>query len=87
MIKGVIINIDSSKAFGPDCIPVVVLNNCGPGLLYILAELFNMCMKESCVSDCWIVSLVVYVFGNVGERSTAKKHLPVSLISMVSKAF
>ena len=31
------------------------------------------------------VSLVVPVFKNVGERSTAKNHRPVSLISMVSK--
>ena len=28
MVKKVIINLDSSKASGPDCIPVVVLKNC-----------------------------------------------------------
>ena len=32
----------SSKASGPDCIPVVVLKNCKPELSYILAELFNV---------------------------------------------
>ena len=35
-------NLDSSKASGPDCIPVVVLKNCEPDLSYILAELFNV---------------------------------------------
>ena len=48
----VIINLDLSKASGPDCIPVVVLKNCKPEYSYILAELFNKCLKESCFPDC-----------------------------------
>ena len=85
MVKKVIINLDSPKASGPDCIPVVVLKNCEPELSYILAKLFNKCLKESCFPDCWKVSLVVPVFKNVGERSTAKNSL--SLLSVVSKVF
>ena len=67
MVKKVITNPDSSKASGPNCIPVVVLKNCKPELSYILAELFNMCLKESCFPDCWKVSSVVPVFKNVEE--------------------
>ena len=80
-------NLDLSKASHPDCIPVVVLKNCEPELSYILAEFFNECLKESCFPDCWKVSLVVPVFKNVGERSTAKNYRPVSLLSVVSKVF
>ena len=58
-----------------------------PELSYILAELFNKCLKESCFPDCWKVSSVVPVFKNVGERSTAKNYLPVSPLSVVSKVF
>ena len=87
MVKKVITNLDSSKASGPDCIPMVVLKNCEPELSYILAKLFNMFLKESCFQDCWKVSLVVPVFKNVGERSTAKNYCPVSLLSVVSKVF
>ena len=72
---------------GPDCIPVVVLKNCEPELSYILAKLFNNCLKESCFPDCWKVSLVVPVFKNVGESSTAKNYFPVSLLSVASKVF
>ena len=61
--------------------------NCKPELSYILAELFNKCLKESCFPDCWKVSSVVPVFKNVGERSTAKNYRPVSLLSVVSKVF
>ena len=87
MVKKVVTNLDSSKASGSDCIPVVVLKNCEPELSYILAELFNKCLKESCFPDCWKVSSVVPVFKNVGERSTAKNYRPVSLLSVISKVF
>ena len=52
MVRKVVINLDLSKAYGPDCIPVVVLKNCEPKLSYILAELFNKYLKESCFPDC-----------------------------------
>ena len=87
MVKKVIANPDSSNASGPDCIPVVVLKNCDPELSYILAELFDMYLKESCFLDCWKISLVVPVFKNAGERSAAKNYCPVSVFSMVSKVF
>ena len=72
MVKKVITNLDLSKASGPVCNLVVVLKNCEPELYYILAELFNKCLKESCFPDC---------------RSTVKNYRPVSLLSMVSKIF
>ena len=87
MVKKVIMNLDSSKAPGPDCIPVMVLKNCEAELSYILAKLFNNCLKESCFPDYWKVSSVVPVFKNVGERSTAINYRPVSLLSVVSKVF
>ena len=87
MVKKVIMNLDLSKASVPDCISVVVPKNCEPELSYILAELFNKCLKESCLPDYWKVSSVLPVFKNVGERSTAKTYLPVQLLSVVSKVF
>ena len=87
MVKKVIMNLDLSKAAGPDCIPVVVLKNSEPELSYILAELFNKYLKESCFPYCQKVSSVVPVFKNVGERFTAENYCPVSLLSVVSKVF
>ena len=52
MVRKVITNLDLSKATGLDGIPVVVLKNCEPEISYILAELFNMCLKDSCFPDC-----------------------------------
>ena len=44
-----------------------VIMNCEHELSYILGELLNKCLKESCFPDCWKVSLVVPVLKNVGE--------------------
>ena len=80
-------NLDLSKMSGPDYIPVVVLKNCEPELLHILAELFNMCLKESYFPEYWQVTSVFPVFQNVGKRSTAKNYCPVSLLSVFSTVF
>ena len=48
-----------------------------PFKTYILAKLFNMCLKGSYFLDCWKVLLVVPVFKNVWERSSAKNYCPV----------
>ena len=87
MVKKIITNLNSSKVSGPDCIPVVVLTNCDPELSYILAQLFNMCLKKSCFPDFWKILSVVPVFKNIEERSTAKNYHPVSHLSVVSKVF
>ena len=86
-VKKVIMDFDLSKASGSDCIPVVVLKNSEPELSYILAELFNKCLKQSCFPGFWKVSSVVPLFKNVEEMSTAKNYPPVSLLSVVSKVF
>ena len=87
MVKKIKMNLELSKVSGPGCISVVVRKNCEPKLSYILAELFKKCLKESCFPDCCKVSLVIPVFRNVGERSTAKNYCPISLLSVISKVF
>ena len=53
MFEKVIMNLDLSKASGPNCIPVVALKNCEPELSYILADFFNnKRLKQSCFPHC-----------------------------------
>ena len=85
MIYQSITNLDSSKASGPDCIPVVVVRNYEPKLSYMLAELLNKFRRQSCFPDSWKLSSLVPVFKNVGERSIAKNYDPVSVLFVVSK--
>ena len=87
MATKIIMNLDSSKASGPDCIPVVVRKNCDHELSSIPAEIFNMCLKKSFfqivrMSRRWSLYLRM-----LGERSTAKSYGPVSLLPVVSQVF
>ena len=72
MVKKLIMNLDLSKASRPDCFPVAILKNCEPEISYILAELFNKCVKESYFPDCWKISLVVPVYKMLGKRLQLK---------------
>ena len=51
----------------------MVLKKCEPERSDTLAEIFDMCLKESCFPDFWKVASVVSVFKNAGETCTAKK--------------
>ena len=85
MIYQRITNLDSSKASGPHCIPALVLRNCEPKLSYMLADLVNKFLKQSCFPHCWKVSLLVPVFKNAEERSVAKNYHPASVPIVVCK--
>ena len=47
IFKKVIVKFHSSKVSHPDCIPVLILENCGPELSYTLAEFTIKCLKKS----------------------------------------
>ena len=46
MVKKAIMNLDLSKASGPDCIPMVVLKKCELELSYALPELFKSVLRS-----------------------------------------
>ena len=87
MVRKVVMNLNLLKTSGPDRIPVVVLKNCELEFSYILAELFNISLQQSCFPDCWKVSSEVPVFKNVRERFAAKNYCPIRLLSVASKVF
>ena len=76
--------IDFSETSGRDCIAVVVLKNYEPELLYILADLPIMCLKEFCFRELWKVSSVVSLYECLGKVYNKYFH-PVSLLPVVAK--
>ena len=70
MVKKVVMNLDLTKASGPDCISVVVLKNCEPELSYILAELFKSVLR----------SLVFQIVGRLHLRSLYLRMLGKGLL-------
>ena len=65
LVKKTMTNLDSdsSKMSGLHCNPLVVPKNCETEVSYILAELFNICLKECCFSKCWkVLSFKILAF-------------------------
>ena len=77
----VISNLDLLKASGPNCILMVVLKNCEPQLSYVLDHLFNMCLQEFFIPDCWKALSVVPVL----QVYQKKPQNLVCLFSVVTK--
>ena len=73
MVKKVMTNLDLLKAFGPDCIPVVVLKNC------VQKSLVFQIVRGFLQSSLYLRVL--------GVRPTTKNSRPVSLLSVVCKVF
>ena len=71
----------------PQMVKKVMANLDSSKASYILADLFNKCLKDFGFQDCWKVLLVIPASRNVGERATAKNYHPYSLLSVVSKVF
>ena len=77
--------LDSTKATGPDNIPVIVLKNISPELSPILAKVFNKCLLQKCFPISWKISSVCPVYKNSGDRSSPSQYRPISLLSIMSK--
>ena len=87
MVANAILNLDVSKATGPDNIPSIVLQRCSPELSPVLAKLYRKCLVESCFPSCWKYPSVVPAYKNQGERSDPGNYRPISLLPIVSKIF
>ena len=57
-VRRVIFELDSTKASGPDSIPVTVLRNCAPELSSIFSKIFNLCLKTCTFPTCWKQALL-----------------------------
>ena len=85
IVKKVIANLDSSKASGPDCIPVMVLKSCEPELSYILAALFNMSLVFQIVGWSHWWSLYLRILWKCLLLKTTALLVFFSLVSKVFK--
>ena len=86
MVEMVTASFDLSKACDIGSIPVELLKNYEPELSYTLAELFDMCLRESCLPDC-LKDSSVCMLGTVQKlKPTPPPPLPpISLLPVVSK--
>jgi len=76
-----LINLDTSKAMGPDGIPPIVLSKCASILCKPLHHLFCFTLKYGYLPSEWKLHKVF----KSGDRTQIKSYHPISLLSNISK--
>ena len=79
-----LLNLDPSKAPGPDGLPTIVLQSCARELTPSLCALFNLSLAEGKLPIEWKDALVVPVHKK-GKKEDVTNYKPISLLCVVSK--
>ena len=85
-IRKLLMNINPSRAHGPDGVHGRVLKNCAVGLAYPLSLLFSMSYNTGKLPDKWKQAHVVPIFKS-GDKHDVSNYRPISLTSLIMKTF
>ena len=67
-IQDLLMQLDTTKASGPDGIPIWVLKYCATEIAPILSGLFSQYLNTGCVPSYWLTANITPVFKK-GNRS------------------
>ena len=83
-ICNALINLDTSKAMGPDGIPPIVLSKCASVLCRPFHYLFSLILKYGYLPRDWKIHKIIPVFKS-GDLTQVKNYRPISLLCNISK--
>ena len=83
-VYNALINLDTSKAKGPDGIPPIVLSKCASVLCRPFHYLFSLILKYGYLPRDWKIHKIIPVFKS-GDLTQVKNYGPISLLCNISK--
>ena len=83
-IKNSFLNLNTSKASGPDGIPALVLKTCAPELTPVLCRLFSLSFKLGQFPDCCKLAHIQPI-PKKGDKTSPSNYRPIALVSLLSK--
>ena len=84
-IKDILIQLNISKASGPDLLNPRLLKEAANTLKYPLYKLFNKSLQLAQFPNVWKLANVIPVFKNKGEKDCLSNYRPISLLSIIGK--
>jgi hypothetical protein len=82
----ILINLDTSKATGPDGISNTLLKEAAVPISQPLSELFNYSLSSGCFPESWKIANVVPIFKK-DNPMLCNNYRPISLLCCISKVF
>ena len=82
-----LMQLDTTKATGPDNIPARMLKETARAITPSLTKLFNISMQQCSFPTFWKLANVVPIPKGSSLRSTPTGYRPISLLPIVSKVF
>ena len=79
-----LLNLNPSKAQGPDNIPTKVLKECAHTLAPSITKLFNISLLSACLPSSWKMANVIPIHKKESKHQ-AKNYRPISLLPVISK--
>ena len=83
-VLNVLLNLDTTKAMGPDGIPPIVLQRCALALYQPLCYLFNLTLQFSYLPSDWKIHKIIPIFKS-GNPTSVKNYHPISLLCNTTK--
>ena len=83
-VYNTLINLDITKASGPDSIPPIVLSKCVSLLCKPLHYLFSLSLKYGNLPTDWKIHKIIPIFKSC-DSTLVKNYRPISLLSNTSK--
>jgi len=85
-VKNAIRNSKPGKAAGPDGITNDILKSCGAETYKILTDLFNLCIKQKKIPECW-KNAKMMLLHKKGDQTDLKNYRPINILSSLYKIF
>ena len=83
-VRQTLLQLDTSKSKGPDCIPAIVLKTCAPELAPILNKLFQLSYTLGTFPTSW-KQAHVFPIPKKGDKSNPLNYRPTAITSLISK--
>ena len=83
-VEKLLVNLNVSKAYGPDGITARMLREAAPAISASLTKLFNLSIQNSQLPDDWKIGNITPVHKK-GKKELVENYRPISLTSLVVK--